>query len=162
MVRGKPPLSRFGRFCCSRKFRPTHDLFSTFFLTHRTLCSLHLVHLNNHRHPSPVTWSLSSFRVPKLSSLLKPVRLKYFLFLSRNTTTDSLQADPKSSYEGLPRSFAHRGQNEQSKKPNLAAPKPSSLNTSKLAGLNFHTFSFIRPLLGPKFRVLRGGDLKPP
>ena len=35
-------------------------------------------------------------------------------------------------------------------------------NTIKLAGSRFSHFSFIRPLLGPKFRVFLGGDLKPP
>ncbi|EEH10496.1 predicted protein [Histoplasma capsulatum G186AR] len=32
----------------------------------------------------------------------------------------------------------------------------------KLAGLNYTNFSFIHPLLGPKFRVFSGGDTRPP
>ena len=48
------------------------------------------------------------------------------------------------------------------KHPNLAPSSHSFVNTTKLAGVHFHAFSFIRPLLGPKARVLCGGDLKPP
>jgi len=44
----------------------------------------------------------------------------------------------------------------------LASPRPLSLDTIKLAEPNFHQFSFIRPLLGPKLRVLCGGDFQPP
>ncbi|QSS65970.1 hypothetical protein I7I51_06821 [Histoplasma capsulatum] len=44
----------------------------------------------------------------------------------------------------------------------LESLNSSSSTTVKLAGLNYTNFSFIHPLLGPKFRVFSGGDTRPP
>ena len=44
----------------------------------------------------------------------------------------------------------------------LAPKRLPFVNTTKLAGTHFTKFSFIRPLLGPKFRVFFGGIVKPP
>lgn len=46
--------------------------------------------------------------------------------------------------------------------PILATRQDLIVETSKLAGLHFVGYSFIQPLLGPKFRVFLGGDLRPP
>ena len=56
--------------------------------------------------------------------------------------------------ERLLQSFVH--------KYTTLAPQQLSPNTTKLAGLHYLAYTFIRPLLGPKFRVFVGGDLKPP
>lgn len=100
------------------------------------------------------------------NSATTPVRLDIFLSCALNPSTATDETNTTFCDNSL---SGHRGACHTAPSPRLysslklAPPQGQTASgAGKLAGLRAFQFSFIRPLLGPRPKVLLGGDLKPP